>query len=47
MFGNKIIRPHGLTDRALIATQTLAIQELSKHIDILKEQMATILAKPV
>lgn len=28
--GNKIIRPRGLDDRALIATQALAIQELSK-----------------
>jgi len=45
MFGNKIIRPRGLTDRALIATQTLAIQELSKQIDILKGQMATVLAR--
>ena len=28
--GEKIIRPRGLTDRAIIAVQTLAIQELSK-----------------
>ena len=29
--GNKIVRPRGLTDRAIIATQTLAIQELAKQ----------------
>ena len=29
--GDKIIRPRGLTDRAIIATQTLAIQELAKQ----------------
>jgi hypothetical protein len=29
--GNKIIRPRGLSDRAIIATQTLAIQELAKQ----------------
>ena len=28
--GEKLIRPRGLTDRAIIAVQTLAIQELSK-----------------
>jgi hypothetical protein len=33
--GEKIIRPRGLTDRAIIAVQTLAIQELSKKVDTL------------
>jgi hypothetical protein len=28
--GNKIVRPRGVSDRAIIATQTLAIQELAK-----------------
>jgi hypothetical protein len=29
--GNKIVRPRGVSDRAIIATQTLAIQELAKQ----------------
>ena len=38
--GEKIIRPRGLTDRAIIATQTLAIQELSKQLSSTQEQLA-------
>ena len=30
--GEKLIRPRGLTDRAIIAVQTLAIQELAKQV---------------
>jgi hypothetical protein len=29
--GNRIVRPRGVSDRAIIATQTLAIQELAKQ----------------
>ena len=43
--GEKLIRPRGLTDRAIIAVQTLAIQELSKKNTALEEQLATILAR--
>jgi Chaperone of endosialidase len=34
--GQKVIRPRGLSDRAIIATQTLAIQELSKQVSTLQ-----------
>jgi len=30
--GNRIVRPRGVSDRAIIATQTLAIQELAKQL---------------
>jgi hypothetical protein len=39
--GNKIIRPRGLSTTAIIAAQTLAIQELSKQITELKQRLAT------
>jgi len=38
--GEKLIRPRGLTDRAIIAVQTLAIQELSKKVDSLIARLA-------
>ena len=38
--GNKIIRPRGLSDRAIIATQTLAIQELSKQLAVITQRLA-------
>ena len=38
--GNKIVRPRGVSDRAIIATQTLAIQELSKKLDATQQQLA-------
>jgi hypothetical protein len=42
--GDKIIRPRGLTDRAIIATQTLAIQELSKQNADLTQKLDTLSA---
>jgi hypothetical protein len=42
--GDKIIRPRGLTDRAIIATQTLAIQELSKQNIALTQKLDSLLA---
>ncbi len=38
--GNRIVRPRGVSDRAIIATQTLAIQELSKKLDATQQQLA-------
>ena len=38
--GNKIVRPRGVSDRAIIATQTLAIQELSKQLTSTQQQLA-------
>jgi len=50
--GEKIIRPRGLTDRAIIAVQTLAIQELSKtatssatQIQELSKKVDTLIAR--
>jgi hypothetical protein len=42
--GDKIIRPRGLTDRAIIATQTLAIQELAKQNADLTQKLVTLSA---
>ena len=42
--GDKIIRPRGLTDRAIIATQTLAIQELSKQNTELTQKLDALSA---
>jgi hypothetical protein len=42
--GEKIIRPRGLTDRAIIATQTLAIQELAKQNAALTQKLDFLLA---
>lgn len=42
--GEKIIRPRGLTDRAIIATQTLAIQELAKQNATLTQKLDVLLA---
>jgi hypothetical protein len=39
--GNKIIRPRGVSDRAIIATQTLAIQELAKQASSQAETIQT------
>ena len=39
--GNKIIRPRGVSDRAIIATQTLAIQELAKKATSQAETIQT------
>ena len=39
--GNKLIRPRGLSTSAIIAEQTLAIQELSKQTVLLKSQLST------
>jgi hypothetical protein len=38
--GNKIVRPRGVSDRAIIATQTLAIQELAKRATAAEQQLA-------
>jgi hypothetical protein len=38
--GNRIVRPRGVMDRAIIAVQTLAIQELSKQLSSIQEQLA-------
>jgi hypothetical protein len=40
--GNRIVRPRGVQDRAIIATQTLAIQELAKRNDLLQSQLAAM-----
>ena len=42
--GNRMIRPRGLQDRAIIATQTLAIQELAKQNAALKQKLDFLLA---
>jgi hypothetical protein len=38
--GNRIVRPRGVSDRAIIATQTLAIQELAKQLTSTQQQLA-------
>ena len=43
-YGNRIIRPRGLEDRAILATHTLAIQELASENAALKAQVASLLA---
>lgn len=43
--GNKIIRPRGLSDRAIIATQTLAIQELTKQLSSQQTQIDTLIQR--
>ena len=43
--GDKIIRPRGLYDRAIIATQTLAIQELAKQATSSAVQTAQLSAE--
>jgi hypothetical protein len=43
--GDKIIRPRGLDDRAIIATQTLAIQELSKLLTAQNSAIASLEAR--
>jgi len=43
--GNKIIRPRGLEDRAIIAMQTLAIQQLAAENSQLKQILDTVLAR--
>jgi len=43
--GNKIIRPRGLSDRAIIATQTLAIQELSKQLASQQSQIDALIQR--
>ena len=40
--GQKVIRPRGLSDRAIIATQTLAIQELSKQVSTLQSHISQL-----
>ena len=45
IYGNKIIRPRGLSDRAIIATQTLAIQELSKQTTAQQIQIAQLMSQ--
>jgi GTP-binding protein len=40
--GQKVIRPRGLSDRAIIATQTLAIQELSKQVSTLQSRVGQL-----
>jgi hypothetical protein len=42
--GNRIIRPRGVQDRAIIATQTLAIQELAKQNTELTQKLDTLSA---
>jgi hypothetical protein len=42
--GNKIVRPRGVSDRAIIATQTLAIQELSKKLDAKSAALDALIA---
>jgi hypothetical protein len=42
--GNRIVRPRGVSDRAIIATQTLAIQELSKKLDAKSAALDSLLA---
>ena len=42
IYGNKIIRPRGLSDRAIIAAQTLAIQELSKQTTSQKQEITAL-----
>jgi hypothetical protein len=43
--GNKIIRPRGLSTTAIIAEQTLAIQELSKQNTLLQSQLTQVLQR--
>ena len=38
--GNRIVRPRGVSDRAIIATQTLAIQELAKQLTSAQQQLS-------
>ena len=42
--GNRIVRPRGVSDRAIIATQTLAIQELSKKLDAKSAALDSLIA---
>jgi hypothetical protein len=43
--GNRIIRPRGLEDRAIIAMQTLAIQQLAAENTQLKQTLDAVLAR--